>query len=70
MRDGGINFGTIPAKKKEEATVSKKEIAKKEITKPKAEKLVKAEPADAGVSALDIYLHPVLIDALAIKAVN
>ena len=60
MRDGGIDFGTASSKKKEDASkskkdepkaaASKKEPPKKEVVKPKAEKAVKSELADAGVS--------------------
>ena len=55
MRDGGINFGTVPAKKKDEKVTTKKEppkkeVTKKEVPKSKTERAVKAEPVDAGVS--------------------
>lgn len=50
MRDGGIDFGTVPAKKKEDAPVKKKEVPKKEVAKRNAEKAVKTEPIDASVS--------------------
>lgn len=64
MRDGGINFGTVPAKKDEKKTTSKKEepkkeAPKKEMPKTKMEEAVQAEPIAAGVSRC---LHPSTYD--------
>lgn len=60
MRDGGINFGAVAAKKKDEKSTTKKEPPKKEPPKKeplkkevpafRTEREVKAEPVDAGVS--------------------